>query len=57
MVTETKLETCPFSEEPLLCDKPACDDCEIRIEAAALVNRRVSENLQDYWKNLSCGAD
>lgn len=56
MVSETKLELCPFSEKPLLCDKAVCGDCQARIEAAALVNQRIAENMEDFWKHQCSGA-
>lgn len=57
MVTETKLEHCPFSDQTLPCEKAVCGDCEVRIKAEALVNQRIGENMQEYWKHLSCGAE
>ena len=56
MKPKIKIELCPFSDQPLLCGKPDCGDCEIRAKVAARENQQVGENMKSYWISLN-GAD
>lgn len=55
--TKTKLQLCPFSAQALPCSRATCDNCEIRIAAEAQENRRIGENMQDYWIHSADGAE
>jgi len=57
MVTETKLEHCPFSAQTLPCNAESCKGCMIRIDHDRAEAQKIGENMKSYWEHQNCGAE